>query len=43
MGSMQNYVNITSSITEQHHIGNATCEWPEFYVNKDMFCSGNCF
>ena len=17
----------------------ATCEWPEFYVNKDMFCS----
>ena len=19
----------------------ATCEWPEFYINKDMFCSGN--
>ena len=19
----------------------ATCEWPEFYVNKDMFCSVN--
>ena len=21
----------------------ATCEWPEFYVNKDMFCSVRLF
>ena len=20
---------------------NATCEWPEFYVKKDLFCSDN--